>query len=66
MLKINIPKTIESKLIEFSQEKNLNIETIVIQAISQYLNEQDEFMRDLKMWDKLSDEAWSNFEKECL
>ena len=28
--------------------------------------ENDVFMQELEMWDKLSDEAWNNFEKEYL
>ena len=66
MLTINLPYNLEQKVIEYARQKNEKIDKIIAQALKFYLNEDDEFMKELKMWDCLSDEAWNTFEKECL
>jgi hypothetical protein len=66
MLAVNLPINVETKLIEYSQKRHIEVEKVIVKAVVDYLKYEDEFMKDLEIWDKLSDEALITFEKECL
>ena len=66
MLTINLPRNMEQKLIEYARQRNEKVDKVIVHALKFYLQEQEELMQELATWDKLSDEAWDNFDKEYL
>jgi hypothetical protein len=62
-LKLTLPEDITFELERVSQAKRESKERIALFAISSYLETLSEIKSEMKVWDKASDEALSNFEK---
>ena len=65
-MEIELPKDVNRKLLEVSNLLNLEEEEIVNRALLLYLDNIQKYIelkKELKTWDKLSDEALENFER---
>lgn len=66
-MQIQISKNIDKKIKEASKLLGLDEEEIVDRAILLYLDNIEkyvEFKKEIREWDRLSDEALSNFERD--
>lgn len=66
-MEIELPKDVNKKLSEVSDFLNLEEEEIVNRALLLYLDNIEKYIelkKELKAWDKLSDEALENFERD--
>ena len=65
MLNIKLPSQLELKVKKYSIEKQIDINQLFTFMVKKYM-EGEIFLKELERWDKLSDEAWINFEKDYL
>ena len=64
-MEIEIPKDLDKKLSEISKELGLDKEEVVSRALLLYMDSINKMLllkKEMRVWDKLSDEALEKFE----